>query len=161
MISTKMQDAINKQIQAEFSSAYLYLSMAYYCETKNLTGFSHWLKLQYNEEVEHAMKFCDYLSERGGQVVLQAIEAHPAEFGSPVEIFAKVLSHEQHVTALIHGLYELALAEKDFATQNFLQWYISEQVEEEAAASSILEKLKLAPANSGAILYIDKELGGR
>lgn len=161
MISTKMQDAINKQIQAEFASAFLYLSMAAYCESKNLKGFAHWLKVQNQEETGHAMKLYEYLLGRGGNVALKAIDAPPAEFGSPAEVFAKVLAHEQQITALINGLYETAQAEKDYATQVFLQWFINEQVEEEASATSILEKLKLLPDKSGALLYIDKELGKR
>lgn len=161
MISSKMQDAINKQMQAEFFSAYLYLAMSAYCEEQNLKGFAHWLKLQYEEEISHATKLMDYLMERDGKVILQAIEAPPADFGTPGDIFAKVLEHERHVTALINGLYETSLAEKDYASQIFLQWFISEQVEEEANATEILEKLKMIPEKSGAIFQIDKELGKR
>ncbi|MCX7780009.1 MAG: ferritin [Negativicutes bacterium] len=161
MISTKMQDAINDQIQAELYSAYLYLAMSTYCESQNLRGFAHWLKLQHGEETEHAEKLMDYLLERGGKVVLKAIDAPPAEFGSPLDIFAQVLAHEQHVTERIHKLYELALAEKDYAAQIFLQWFITEQVEEEATAGAILERLRMIPEKSGALLYIDKELGKR
>lgn len=161
MFTKKMQDALNKQIQAEMASAYLYLSMAAYCEENNLKGFAHWLRLQYNEENGHALKIFDYVLERGGKVALQAIEAPQLEFGSPADIFAKVLQHEQYVTTLIEHLYETAIAEKDYASQIFLQWFITEQVEEEAAASEILEKLKLLPEKSGALLYIDKELGKR
>lgn len=161
MLSKKVQDAFNNQIQAEMASAYLYLSMAAYCEGKNLKGFGHWLRAQYNEEVSHAMKMLDYVIERGGQVVLQAIEAPPAEFGSPAEVFAKVLAHEQHVTARINSLYELAVAEKDYASQIFLQWFISEQVEEEGSAGEIVEKLKLAGDKGSALVWIDKELGKR
>lgn len=161
MISSKMQDAINKQMQAEFFSAYLYLAMSAYCEEQNLKGFAHWLKVQYEEEIAHATKLMNYLIERGGKVILQAIEAPPADFGTPSDIFAKVLEHERHVTALINGLYETALAEKDYASQIFLQWFVSEQVEEEANATEILEKLKMIPEKSGAIFQFDKELGKR
>ncbi len=161
MISNKMQDAINNQVQAELASAYLYLSMAAYCESKNMKGFGHWLRVQYQEETGHAMKMVDYLLERGGQPVLKAIDAPPAEFGSPLNVFEKVLAHEQHVTSLINSLYEVALAEKDYASQIFLQWYINEQVEEEASASEILEKLKMLGDKSSAIVYLDKELGKR
>ena len=161
MLSKKVQDAFNNQIQAEMASAYLYLSMAAYCEGKNLKGFGHWLRAQYNEEVSHAMKMFDYVIERGGQVLLQAIEAPPAEFGSPVDVFAKVLAHEEHVTARINSLYELAVAEKDYASQIFLQWFISEQVEEEGSAGEIVEKLKFAGDKGSALVWIDKELGKR
>lgn len=161
MIGNEMKAAINKQIQAEFASAYLYLAMAAYCESKNLPGFAHWLKAQYEEETSHAMKLFRYLLERGVNVTLQAIEGQPTDFGSPIEIFAKVLAHEQHVTSLINDLYETALAEKDYASQIFLQWFINEQVEEEAAANAILEKLKMLSDKGGSLLYIDKELGKR
>ena len=161
MITSKMQEAFNNQIQAEFASAYLYLSMANYCEAKNLPGFAHWLKLQYQEETGHALKMKDYVLERGGKVTLKSIDAPSTEFGDPVDVFAKVLAHEIHVTSLINNLYETAVAEKDYASQIFLQWFINEQVEEEASASAIHEKLKLVPNSSGAILYIDKELGKR
>lgn len=161
MFSKKMQDAFNSQIQAEMASAYLYLGMAAYCEEKNLKGFGHWLRVQYNEEVGHAMKMFDFVLERGGQVALQAIEAPPAEFGGPAEVFAKVLAHEQHVTARITSLYETAVAEKDYASQVFLQWFITEQVEEEASASEIIEKMKIAGDKGSALMWIDKELGKR
>jgi ferritin len=161
MLSKKVQDAFNNQIQAEMASAYLYLSMAAYCEGKNLKGFGHWLRAQYNEEVSHAMKILDYVIERGGQVLLQAIEAPPAEFGAPADVFAKVLAHEQHVTARINSLYELAVAEKDYASQIFLQWFISEQVEEEGSAGEIIERMKLAGDKGSALVWIDKELGKR
>lgn len=161
MISQKMQDAINKQIQAEFSSAYIYLSMAAYCESKNLKGFANWLKIQHREENDHAHKLYEYLLERGGKVELKELAAPAVEFGSPVEVFEQVLAHERHISSLINALYELALGEKDYASQIFLQWFISEQVEEEAAAEEILEKLKMLPEKSGSLLYIDKELGKR
>lgn len=162
MISQKLQDAMNSQIQAELYSAYLYLSMSAYCESKNLGGFAHWMKLQYQEETSHAMKFIDYLQERGGTVVLKAIEAPPTEFGTPLEVFEQTLAHEIHVTNLINKLYEAALEEKDYAAQIFLQWFINEQVEEEASATSVLERLKIiGDKSTGAILYLDKELRKR
>lgn len=161
MISNKLQDAINNQIQAEMDSAYIYLAMSVYSESKNLRGFAHWLKTQYNEEMEHAFKLLNYLTERGGIVKLQAIPAPAAEFGTPVEVFEKVLAHEIHVTSLITKLYELAVEEKDYAAQIFLQWFIEEQVEEEGNASAILERLKMIGNSNGSLLYIDKELGKR
>jgi ferritin len=161
MLSKKLQEAFNDQIQAEMASAYLYLSMAAYCEENNLKGFSHWLRAQYNEEVSHAMKMFDFVLERGGKVALKAIEAPPADFGSPLAVFEKVLAHEQHVTARINSLYELALAEKDYPSQIFLQWFITEQVEEEASASEIIEKMKIAGDKGSALVWMDKELGKR
>ncbi len=161
MIGKKMQDAFNGQIQAELYSAYLYLSMSIYCERKNLKGFAAWLRVQYQEEMDHAFKLMAYVGERSGAVQLQAIDAPPAEFGSPVEVFEKVLAHEQHVTSLINNVYEVALTEKDFAAQIFLQWFITEQVEEEASAGEMLEKLKTAGDKGGTILYLDKEAGKR
>ncbi|MDR7867562.1 MAG: ferritin [Sporomusaceae bacterium] len=161
MLSKKVQDAFNDQIQAEMASAYLYLSMAAYCEGSNLKGFGHWLRAQYNEEVSHAMKMFDFVLERGGQVALKAIEAPPGDFGSPLAVFEKVLAHEQHVTDRINSLYELALAEKDYPSQIFLQWFITEQVEEEASASEIIERMKVAGDKGSALIWMDKELGKR
>lgn len=161
MINTKVQEAINDQIQAELYSAYLYLAMSAYCEEQNLKGFAHWLKGQHDEETSHAYKFMEHLQDRGGKVVLKAIEAPGTEFGTPVAVFEKVLAHEKYVTERIHKLYELALAEKDYAAQILLQWFITEQVEEEATASAILEKIKMIPEKSGGLFYLDKELGKR
>ena len=161
MIGTKLQEAINNQIQAEMDSAYIYLAMSIYSEGKNLRGFAHWLKTQYNEEMTHAFKLLDYLVERGGTVQLQAIAAPATDFGTPVEVFEKVLVHEVHITSLIHKLYELAVAEKDYAAQIFLQWFIEEQVEEEGNATTILERLRMIGNSNGSLLYIDKELGKR
>lgn len=161
MISNKLQEAINDQIQAELYSAYLYLAMSTYCEAQNLKGFAHWLKAQHDEETGHAYKFMEHLQDRGGQIVLKTLDAPPTEFGTPVDVFEKVLAHEKHVTDRIHKLYELALAEKDYAAQILLQWFITEQVEEEATAAGILEKLRMIPEKSGALFYMDKELGKR
>lgn len=161
MIGKNMQDAINNQIQAELYSAHLYLAMSLYSEEKNLLGFANWLKIQYQEETSHAMKLMAYLQERGGSVKLQAIAAPPADFGTPLEMFEKVLEHEQHITSLINKLYEVALTEKDYAAQIMLQWFIEEQVEEEASASAILERLRMVGNSTGSMLYIDKELKKR
>lgn len=161
MINTKLQDAINNQIKEEMDSAYLYLAMSVYCEGKNLRGFAHWLKVQYQEETSHAFKLLNYLGERGGRPTLQAIDAPPAEYGTPVELFSKVLAHEIKITSLINKLYEVAITEKDYAAQIFLQWFIEEQVEEEGTASAILERLKIVGDKGGSLLYIDKELGKR
>ncbi len=161
MISQKMQDAINAQIKAELESAYLYLSMAAYFESNTLPGFAHWMRLQSKEEVEHAMKFFDFVLERGGQVVLQELAQPQTKFTSAEEIFALTYKHEQKVTSLINALYELALAEKDYPAQVLLQWYISEQVEEEANASQILEMVKMVEGKAYSLLAIDHRLSKR
>lgn len=161
MITSKMEQAFNSQIQKEFHSAYLYLAMSVYCESQNYSGFAHWLKVQYHEEQEHAMKMVDYLLERGGKVNLQTLAAPSVEYGSPLQVFEKVLEHEQFITASIHSLYETAVAEKDLAAQIFLQWYVTEQVEEEANATQIVEQLKMLGDKSSGIMYIDKALKNR
>ncbi len=161
MISSKMQAAINDQIQAEFFSAYMYLAMSVYYSDQNLPGIAHWLRVQYEEETEHAEKLIDYLVERGGVVELKAIQAPDKKYGSVLQTFEKVLAHEKLVTSLIHKLYELAVKEKDYASQVFLQWFISEQVEEEANADEIVQQAKRIPENSAALFYFDKKLGKR
>ena len=162
MLSKKMQDLMNEQIQAEFYSAQLYLSMSVYSEAENFKGFAHWLKLQYKEETSHGMKFLGHILERGGEVDLRAIEAPPAKFGSMLKLFEEVLAHELKVTALINNLYELALKEKDYASQIFLQWFITEQVEEEANASEIVAQLKMIGDKSvGGLFQLDHALGHR
>jgi ferritin len=161
MLTQKMQDALNAQIQAESYSAWLYLAMAAHAEQANFKGMAQWLRAQHQEELSHAYKLFDYVHDRGGKVTLKTLEAPPAEFGAPLALFEQVYRHEQHVTSLIHKLYELAVAEKDVATQVFLSWYVNEQVEEEANASEIVEKLKLIGEKSGGIWYLDKELGKR
>jgi len=153
MISTKMQEAINSQIQHEFYSAYLYLSMSGYFESLNLTGFATWLRVQFAEEQAHALKFYDYLFERGGKVELKALDKPPVAWGSPMEAFKEVLAHEQKVTSLIYKLYEVA--------QVLLQWFITEQVEEEKNAADIIESLERIEAHETAILMLDHQLAKR
>ncbi len=161
MLNKKMQDALNQQIQAELSSSYLYLSMSAYCEAAAFKGFGKWLRIQANEERGHALKLLDYVLSRNGKHELKVIEAPQAEFGTMLQVFEKVLEHEQHVTALVHKLYETAHQEKDFATLTFMQWYVNEQVEEEATAQEIVDKLKMIGDKSSAALYLDKEYGKR
>jgi len=161
MISKAVEDAINEQIKKEFYSAYLYLSMSAHFEEHNLGGFAHWMRVQVKEEQAHGLKFIDYLHERGGTVKLQAIDQPPAEWQSALELFNQVLEHEQFVTASIHKLYELALEENDYATQVMLQWFITEQVEEEKNATQIIENLKLIDAHGTAVLMLDHQLSKR
>ena len=156
-----VQYAINDQIQAEYESAYIYLAMSAYMESLNLSGFANWLRIQWQEETLHAMKLYDFLLRRGGRVELRSIPAPPSDYGSPMDLFQKVLEHEQYITQRIHRLYSLAVQEKDYALQTLLQWYIDEQVEEEDNASQIIEKLKML-GNSGPNLYLlDSELKQR
>jgi len=159
MLNKKIQDLMNNQVQAEFYSAQLYLAMSVYSEAENLKGFAHWLKVQYKEETSHGMKIIHHIVERGGEVELKAIAAPPAKFGSMLKLFEEVLAHEQKITAMINSLYEVALKEKDYASQIFLQWYINEQVEEEANATEIVGKLQfVGEKNVNGVMYIDKEL---
>jgi ferritin len=161
MLSKVVQDALNQQIKDELYSSYLYLSMSAHCETINLPGFAHWMRLQSEEELSHAMKLFDYVNDRGGRVVLQGIDQPPAEFNAPLDIFQQVLEHEQKVTGLIHQLYALALKENDYPTQVELQWFITEQVEEEKSAGEIVEQLKVIGDHSTALLMLDRQLGAR
>jgi ferritin len=161
MLSNTMLTAMNEQVKHELYSAYLYLSMAAHYEAANLGGFASWMRIQAAEEQEHAMKFFDQILDRGGKVALQAIEQPPVEFTTPLAIFEKVQAHEQQVTALIHKLYAQAVKEGDYASQVFLNWFVSEQVEEEKNASTILETLKLIGDKSNAIYQLDHQLGKR
>ena len=161
MLGKKMQDMMNNQIQAEFYSAQLYLSMSAYSEAENFRGFARWLKVQYEEETSHGMKFLGYIQERGGEVELKAIEAPPVKFGSMLKMFEEVLSHEKKVTAMINNLYELALKEKDYAAQVFLQWFINEQVEEEANCNDAIWMLEMSAGSKGAMFQADRQLGKR
>ena len=160
-MNQKIQNAINKQINAEIFSAYLYLSMAAYFDSISLPGFANWMKIQYEEEMSHAMKFYNYIYERGGNVEMKAIDAPETKFKSPLQAFEYTLKHEKKVTALINNLYELALKEKNYAFQSFLKWYIDEQVEEEASASEMIDKIKLAGKEGAGIFMLDKELAAR
>jgi ferritin len=160
-IGKAMQDAINEQINKEFYSSYLYLSMAAYFENKNLMGFGHWMRLQADEERGHAMKFYDYLLDSGGQVKLKAIDAPEAEWKSNLVVAEQVAEHEAKVTASIHALYELALKEKDYAAQVLLQWFITEQVEEEKNAAELVAKLRLIEERGTAVLMLDHRLSKR
>ena len=161
MIKERIQDALNEQINAELYSSYLYLSMSAYFESINLKGFASWMRVQTQEELLHAMKFYDYLIERGGKVVLSSIESPPTEWPSPLAIFEQAYQHEQKVTGLINELVDLAIAEKDHATNIILQWFVSEQVEEEASADEVVQKIKLMGDARGGIFMLDRELAQR
>jgi ferritin len=161
MLSKALQNAINGQIQHEFYSAYLYLSMSAHFETVHLPGCARWMRLQSQEEAAHAMKLFDFVLEREGRVVLQAIEQPPAQFKSPVTVFQQALEHERKVTGMIHRLYELAAKENDYATQVMLQWFIEEQVEEERSANDIMEQFKMIGDQPAALFILDKDVGAR
>lgn len=161
MISQKMEDALNNQINAELYSAYLYFAMAADFETKNLPGFAHWMYTQAQEEFGHATRFYNYINEQQGRAKLGAIEAPPTEWASPLEVFEAAYKHEQHVTSLINNLVSLAMEEKDYATNIFLQWFVTEQVEEEASASTIAGKLNMIGDNPQGLFMMDQELAQR
>lgn len=161
MLSAKMEAAINDQINAEFYSSYLYLAMSSYFESINLRGLASWMKMQTQEEIFHGMKMYAFVHGRGGRVVLSAIEQPPKEWLSPLAAFEHAYQHEQKVTALINGLVNLALDERDHATHIFLQWFVSEQVEEEATASGIVHKLRMIGSDASALFVMDQELGQR
>ena len=153
MLNPKVQDAINEQINAELYSAYLYLSMAQYFEAEGLAGFANWFKIQFQEEQAHATIFMNYVNQRGGRVMLKAIDAVPTTWDSPMEVFRATLEHEQKVTALINSLYTLAMQEEDYATRDRLNWFVGEQVEEEDNCRALIDKLRLIGDN-GMGLYM-------
>lgn len=161
MINDKMQTAINKQINAELYSAYLYISMSAQFQAMNLKGFANWMRVQSLEEFTHADKFYNFLIDRGGRVILNSIEGPPTKWASPLAIFQDAYKHEQKVTGLINALVNLAIKEKDHAAHSFLQWFVNEQVEEEANADSITQQLKLIGKNGQGLLMLDRELAQR
>ncbi len=161
MIGKKMEDALNEQVNAELYSAYLYLSMESYFKSKNMNGFASWMRVQTQEEMSHTMKIYDFIDERGGRIVLKAIEGPPTQWDSPLAVFEAVYEHEQKVTGLIDDLVDLAIAERDHATNSFLQWFVSEQVEEEASADAAIQQLKMVESAPGGMFMLDRELGQR
>ena len=161
VIGKKMEKSINSQIQAEFDSSYLYLSMATWFEKEDLPGCAHWMKKQAEEEWGHGMRFYKYLVSRGGRVILEGLSTPQNEWKSATEIFEHVLGHEEKVTALIYAMAELAEAEKDFASQSMLKWFVDEQVEEEEDATAILNKFKKLGEIPISLVILDKELGAR
>jgi len=160
-MNERVEKAFNDQINEELFSAYVYLAMSAHFEAMNLEGFASWMKHQAEEEMEHAMRLFTHVNRRGGRVILKAIGEPPVEYGSPLEAFGKALAHEEHITGTINALYEIALEEKDYPAQQELAWFIDEQVEEEENAGRIVELLKMAGDNKGALLMLDRELAKR
>lgn len=161
MLTEKMEKALNGQLNAELYSAYLYLSMSAYFQSINLSGFANWMRVQFQEEMTHAVKFYDYISERGGRVTLKSIEGPPTDWKSPLDAFESTLAHEQKVTGLINALVDMAIEGRDHATNNFLQWFVAEQVEEEDNVNGVLQKIKLMGEARGGLFMLDRELGQR
>jgi len=161
MISKKMEKALNEQVNAELLSAYLYLSMEAYFKSLNLNGFATWMRVQTQEEVAHAMKIYGFIDERGGRITLKAIEGPQTKWDSPLTVFKEIYKHEQKVTSLINNLVNLAIEEKDHATNTFLQWFVNEQVEEEASADQVVQQLKMMEKAPGGMFMLDRELGQR
>ena len=158
MISKKIETALNRQIVQELSSAYLYLSMSAYFKYENLSGFAHWTQLQYQEENDHSMRFFDYINDQNGRVILEKISTPKATWHSIVAVFENILTLEQHTTQSINRLVALAKSEKDYATENMLQWFVAEQVEEEATIVELLYKVKFIKTSASGLLFLDKEL---
>ena len=161
MINTRLEDVINNQINAELYSAYLYLSMSAYFESINLPGFANWMKVQFEEEQFHGLKFLNYLVSRGGRVKLEAIEKPQIEWNNPLEVFEHTLEHEKHVTALLNNIAEVSEIEKDRATRNLMVWFIDEQVEEEGNAEKIINELKMIGGEGHGLLMLDREFATR
>lgn len=160
-MNQELEKALNEQLKWEIYSGYLYLSMAAYFDSLGLEGFSHWMKAQTAEELMHAMKFYKFLNERDGRVILEEIPSPPTNWESPEKVFEFAYNHEKEVTRRIHNLMNLAKKLGDYPTENFLQWFIEEQVEEENSFKSILNKLKLIKNDLQALFYLDKDLGSR
>ncbi len=161
MLSEKMEKALNKHLNEELYSSYLYLSMSAYFESKNLSGFANWMKVQYQEENLHAMKFYAYILQKGGKVKLLKIDEPKTEWNSTIEVYEDTLNHEQKITGLINDLVDLAVQERDHATVTFLNWFVTEQVEEEANVVKILEDLKMIADNRSGLFMLDRELATR
>ena len=161
MLSPDLEAGMNTQIAAELYSSHLYLAMSAYCESEGLPGFAHWFKLQSDEEREHALKFVRHVADRGGRVTLTGVEAPETEFASPQAAFEAALAHEMNVTMMIDGLYGMAVQHGDYASQAFLQWFVTEQVEEERTVGEIVRTLKNVGGEPASLLLLDRELGAR
>ena len=160
-MNQKVQDALNEQVNAELHSAYIYLSMSAHFEEQSLSGMAQWMRLQAEEEMEHAMRIYDFVHARGGRVILEAVEGPPTEWGTPVSIFEAALAHEKKITGMIHDLYALATEEKDYPAQSMLQWFVDEQVEEEDNVGNVVDQLKMVSDDLPGLLLMDRELGAR
>lgn len=161
MLKKTIESAINKQINAEFHSAYLYLSMSSYFQSIGMAGCANWMKIQYQEELAHATHFFDYVLERGGRALLEPIAGVEVNYNSVLHVFQETLSHEIKVTGLINNLMDIAIQESDHATKSFLQWFVDEQVEEEANVEQILNNLKLINGEGQGLLMMDREMQAR
>jgi len=161
MLAQKMEDALNEQMNREMYSAYLYMAMSAHCTNKGLKGFANWFMVQYHEEMFHAMKIYEYINLQGGSAVLKSLSEPPATFESPLDMFKKTLIHEKFITKSINDLIELAIAEKDHASQIFLQWYVTEQVEEESNDNEIIAQLVIIRDDPNGLMMLDRELAGR
>ncbi|NQT73175.1 MAG: ferritin [Chloroflexi bacterium] len=161
MLSEKMAQALNIQVNKEMYSAYLYMAMSASCTSLGLKGFANWFMVQYQEEMAHAMKFYDYIHSQGNQVKLMVIDQPQIDFDSPLAMFEKTLAHEKFVTGLIHGLVDLAGDENDSSTYAFLQWFVKEQVEEKETAGNLLNRVQSAGESEEALMNLDTELAGR
>lgn len=161
MLSQKMQDAFNQHMNKESFSAHLYMSMSAHLQAVNVKGMAHWMRLQADEETTHTMKFFDYILGRGGKVILDSVQAPPTEWDSPLAVFEAAYEHEKAVSAMINALVDLSLEESDHASNTFLQWFVTEQVEEEESALEVVEQLKMIGDNQAALFLLDKELAQR
>jgi len=161
MLAKRMEEELNKQVNAEYWSAYFYLSMSAYLASEGLAGAANWMRVQYQEEIAHALKFFDYIVERGGKVDLKPIAEVPKTWKGIINIYEETLKHERIVTSLIYNLMDVAIEEKDHAAKSFLQWYVDEQVEEEANVQAILDQLKMVEGKGNGLFMIDKDLGLR
>ena len=161
MLKDKIQNALNEQMNMEFYSANLYLAMSAWLNTRSLKGMAHWMRLQATEEQEHGMRFFDFIQDRGGNAIISAIDAPENNWDSRLQLFEAAWKHECHISNLINEIADLAVKEKDFATQSFLQWFITEQIEEESTVLDIVERLKLVGDNGAALFMLEAELGKR
>ncbi len=161
MLSERMAQALNDQINAELFSSYLYFSMAAYFESISLEGCAHWMRMQAQEELEHSVKISGYIHERGNRCIMEAIDKPKTDWESPLNVFEDVVDHEQKVTGLVNNLVDIALDERDHATRNFLEWFVAEQVEEEANVGAVCDKMKMVKDDSGGLFALDLELGKR
>jgi ferritin len=160
-MNKKVYKVFNEQVQAELYSAYMYLAMSVHLEDENFKGMAHWMRLQYEEEREHAFRLMKFMQERGVKPELLQIDMPPAEYGTPLEVFSKALEHEKYVTSRIHEMYEVAMKEKDYASMSHLLWFIDEQVEEEDQTREIVDKLMMVGDNMNGLFVIDSQLGSR